>query len=560
MTFETQSPVHPWIASPAAQVTWSEFFENSPVKAKRSRFTYSTVNDFGRKVHEYLLTAPCKGANSRFFHDMTSLATTLKFTVRASDPTLTLPVSVEAPAIKLQYYAVRDAKLVSAKGDVLESTNSKNTNEAVKRSCQRALLFKNHSAALSAHPFFKNKSVGRVAAVKLHQKCHEGLQTKPRKSRLYYEGGNVLHLTNQEGKPYYIIGEDLLTVTHLTLRKDGWFHAPDPDKPTVALASELSFKDGSPINTAPQYSELLHKDSSSINKLYLAGTIPIIINALAKSISPDTTDKEILTTLLEMRVMQILTAVKLTAEEDKKKGREIAISYLAQRSFVRASIFPAELGCTLHDILHVPQVAPHLGLMMAPGPKGSIFVQDFALTEKVLAYIKKYGREIFGITGFDLGVLDIAILLSRTIGKELFPLFSQLKEQLKSAGFAVIPAPGVFFGTNNTGEPGGLNFLNCLTGYSSGIGCYYYIAAGADFGKRLGRVLMDMYTEFLHSHCNDLNVYFVGKGQETEDYSEAFRTLRVSDAGPHCLGYELKIAPHTENGEDKELKSGESKK
>lgn len=529
MSALNQFHMRPRTTSGAAQTAFSALFSESPVKRNRSGFTYSTHNDFGREVHRFLLSVSTQGLNSWFFQDMAAIANITGFRIQSTEQ--------NAP-----FYSVRDVKLMDVKNVVLQSTRSKNAAVAVDRLRQRSHVLKNHSASLATHPSFYNQTIGQVARSELHHRSGDGLLVPSKPSRIYFEGGNCFRITNQHQKPYYIIGEDLLTATHQTLLLDGWFYAPNPKNPTPAYTAA---------------NNLLKNDHTPFNDWYLEGLIPELIKKMAEDLSPSLSDAEIESILLEIHAM-MLPSIKITSEADKIKARQIAANYMAQKEFVKTHIFPEELSCSASEIIYVSQVAYHLDLMMAPGPKGSVFVQDYDLVLATLGSISENAQR-FNLSAFDLKTLDTFVDMALKLTDELSPLLSKVKQQLVHAGFIVIPTPGAFFGCNKEGQNIDINFINCLTGFSSQTGRYYYIAAGAENGEsndRLGKIFMDLYTEFLQSHCNNTDVYFVGKNPQNEDdFSEILRTLTKKGAGPHCLACEIEIASHTEMSEDREHNS-----
>jgi hypothetical protein len=511
----TRIAMKPWVPSPAVHQISQQIFAESPLKSDSSEFTYSTANDFGKKIHKLLFCKPCEGFSSHFFENVKEIGAIEGFKVLASE----------------SVYSVRDPKLRAADGMILEPTCSEALPEAVSRCQKRSDHLKNHASVLSTHPSVRNCSLGIVARDKMHRRTSDGLvESSPRESRLYFESGDCLHLTNRHHVSQYLFGEDLGVITHQALRKDQWFNK---------LESE---------DTASYFNETLifGKCPNKITTMFLDKKIPEEIAARAKRFSEELDDSKIKDVLCEMHSMGLVTRVKFETKGDRAKGRAIACDYLAQQEFIRTILFPEELRCSAEQVKFFPQIAYHLDMAMAPGPKGSVFLQDFEMSVQLLQAIKDNATALH-LTEADLKLLCSFSETTKRLGSELKPLMEDTKGGLKAAGYHVIPTPGAFYAYDRD-QPFNFNFLNCLTGYSEKTGHIYYIASGAKTDGKLAEVLMDSYTEFLQANCNDIAVYFVGRNPDNpSNFSEARDTLnRVnSQQGPHCLSFELKIAPYT---------------
>lgn len=514
-------PMQPRAACDEVRMTCAHLYGQSPTQANPSKFTYSTQNDFGRVIEKLLFCTPKKGFSSCFFENVKEIGVLEGFKVEHSEP-------------KYSIYSIRDAKLSTADGHVLTPSCSSSLQNALVRMVSRIHLLKNHSAALTSHPSFIGSTIGNVAKAKLHQRTADGLeQGRQRESRLYFEGGNCFEITAMDGKPRYVFGRDLSIVTHQVLRIDQWFATPDPNRPNTSYLNE---------------SLLLSKYSTDVNKLYLEGKIPDLIDKEAALTSKLLTDDDIEIVLREMAAMGLLKVFSFDTQADKVKGRTIATRYLAQHEFVKNRIFPAEIGCSAEQVVFVEQPAYHLDLMIAPGPKGSLFVQDFDEAVAVLNMINENAVAL-QISEVDISELEHFIATTAKLGNELKPVLGEVKRELQEAGFHLIPTPGAFYGYNAALKTQNINFLNCLTGFSPKTKHYYYIASGAKTGGKLGEILMDAYVEFLNRHCKNIAVYFAGRSPEdNNDFTEAMHDLNspTSQLGPHCLSFELRTAPHTE--------------
>jgi hypothetical protein len=511
----TRIAMQPWVPSPAVHQISQQIFPESPLKSDSSEFTYSTTNDFGKKIHKLLFCKPRERFSSHFFENVKEIGAIEGFKVQASE----------------SVYSIRDSKLRATDGMILEPTCSETLSEALVRCIKRSGHLKNHASTLSTHPCVRDYVVGVVAMGKMHRRTSDGISKKSqRESRLYFEGGDCLHLTNRHHVSQYLFGDDLGVITHQALRKDQWFNKQESECTASYLNETLIFG----------------KYGDKITPMFLCKKIPEEIAAIARRFSEELDNSKIKDVLCEMHSMGIVTKVKFETKEDRAKGRVIVCDYLAQQEFVRTILFPEELRCSAEQVKFFPQIAYHLDMAMAPGPKGSVFLQDFEMSVQLLQTIKDNATAL-NLTEADLKLLCSFSETTKRLGSELKPLMEDTKKGLEAAGYHVIPTPGAFYAFDSD-QPFNFNFLNCLTGYSEKTGHIYYIASGAKTDGKLAGILMDSYTEFLNTNCNNIAVYFVGRDPgSASNFSEAMDTLnRVnSQQGPHCLSFELSIAPYT---------------
>lgn len=501
-----RAPMEPWIPSQDVE-SFCELFEESPVKSDKNPFTYETWDDFGRVIKKLLVSIPKEGMNRCFFENILEIGQIEGFKVKCSRVR--------------NFYPVRDAKLPFAVGHTLAPTCSEKANVAIERLKLRIHHLQNHSAALSDHPKIQNVVFGQVARYKLYENTQDRLLTGSSlyQSNLYFEGGNCFCLKDRNGRSHFIIGEDSLTVTHLVLRQEKWFVPHE----------------------AP-------------------------IQVIARRISSNKSNSDILSVLHEMKAIGLLTVVQFDTEVNKTRGRQIATTYLAQREAVEKQIFPTELRCGADNIVYLAQGAAYLDQFIAPGPKGSVFMQDYTLTYNILLLIRLKAKAL-KLTFEDSLELQSFIQATLKICLQLTPLLNRVKGQLSDAGFTVIPTPGAFFGCKATEVRSlNINFFNCLTGFSPKTKHYYYITSGAKTTGILGKVLMDIFATFLKFHCNNIVVYFVGrKPDNSEDFSEAMGEVTIngkktySFMGPHSKSYEIEIAPYTEMEEESKKETREEK-
>ncbi len=517
MSIKLPPPLQAWTPSLSVHQICSPLFSDSSLKTENTTtFIYSGRNDFGRIIKKLLFCSPSQGFSNSYFQDMKDLGKLEGFEIIASS----------------SIYSVRDPKLTTTDGIFLEPTCSSSLQRALQRCYQRNLYLKNHAAVVSEVASFKGGTIGNVALSQLHRRSKDGInENQHRDSRLYFEGGNGLHVTNASQKPMFLIGEDLLTATHQVLRLDKWFAQRNENKKTVSdINEELLFS----------------KYKTLINQWYLNGEIPQKIQTIALEIATRLTDDEVKNILMEMNQMGLLINFKFDAKEDKHKGREIASQYLAQREFVKSQIFPTELNCSSTHIAFITQIAYHLDLFLAPGPKGSILMQDFEFCIRLLETIQKNADDL-KLSKDDLKQLQIMLKMMEQLQKDFKTTMQKARDELTQSGFVVIPAPGAFFGLTDLGTPLNINFLNGISGYSPKNRHYFYATAGAKTTGKLGQILMESFVEFLNHQCDNLAVYYLGRStNDPKDFTEATDNLSrlKGQLGPHCLSFELEIEQH----------------
>ena len=129
---------------------------------------------------------------------------------------------------------------------------------------------------------------------------------------------------------------------------------------------------------------------------------------------------------------QLITDFKSLRKDLNEDTSSIAKKYIAQKSMVKeylANLF----NVPKEDLHFIPQLSIHLDIFLQPGPKGSVFFQDFELCIKLLNELK---ANMFGL---NLGLSDYFMLaryqlIAQKLQKELLPLINKTKEELKGAG------------------------------------------------------------------------------------------------------------------------------
>jgi hypothetical protein len=355
--------------------------------------------------------------------------------------------------------------------------------------------------AYSCHPYFKG-SVGH--GYQDHPKAINDLPHLLRSKEIssflfYFEGGNHWIIThpNDSGRRLLLIGEDNFHVAlHYLILTDFFRNTPGIDLKN-AIACELR----------------------TLTPEKIAQTLPMINS-------------------------QMRLALHLRGSDKEK-----CAAYLAQMSLLR-TIIGRSFIVPEENIFMIPQLAYHLDVFSHPGPKGSMFVQDYGLCVQLLEQIK-VASETLGLTPKDKEILERYLSTARQLNEQLAPLQAATKASFAQAGITVIPTPGIFFDTDTppTGEPTcNVNFLNSITGWSPTISNYYYVTAGAQAGDRLGGVLMDAFTLFLQQYQKSIDVHFIGGDPAVPgDFAEAMAWWNYvkGQAGPHCLSFEKATKAHT---------------
>ncbi len=507
-------------SSKEVQKALEGYFDRSAPK-KTVKFSYISPNDYGREIKKLMYCKPEANFSQNSHRDLSQIAKIENFTL------------VESTTV----YSVRDVKLTRTDGIIIQASTSGKLIESIRRCTKRSFFLKNHSAVLTKSPALKNSALGNIAANKLQRNVWDQAKSgQVTESRMYYEGGAVFQLTNAEGKQKILVGEDLITITHQALRQDQFFKKPA--KNSAAYLNET----------------LIFKGQDAISKMYLSGMIPAKIDELAEELKADPNNELFLSILNEMLVMGLINKIDLSTEEAKSSAFEMAANYYGQRRFVKEVLIPSELQCP--DIVEVPHTAYHLDILMTPGPNGSIFVQDYEETSKLLKMIQSNASAL-NLTKQDLTILDGFIDESAVLQKELGELMQKNKKILEDSGFHVIKTPGAFFSSKTEKKTyngkteefaENVNFLNCISGYSKTTGHHYMAIPGTSIGDNLGKVLMDAYVEFLNKNCDNLAVYFIGKDANNPDnYKEVMDNFNrlTAKLGPHCLSFELATASVT---------------
>lgn len=475
-----------------------------PITLPVAQASYGAPNDFGRVIHELLFSKSTPGSSDRFLRDVRLVAEKEGFEVKESRDAC----------------PVRDYRLMVKNDEFISPNVSDEVHEAVSRCAKRSVFCKEHGYLLSHR---KGEGVGMGALAKfgkdlvLSNEKHPNelpLSAKSQFSHMYFEGGNMFIVTGPDGKARVICGQDNLIITHQMMRLSGLFREKSSEK----------FNKG-----------------DYLSNLYSEGRIPALILEIGKKIAADISSKTVENTLSEMASMGLVATEVMMNEEQRQKGKEIAVNYLAQRKFIEETLIPKDLKVEADQMVYLPQIDYHLDCLMAPGPHGTILLQDYEQSILMLQSVKKKLTD-----RKDQELADEFIDITKRDKEKVKGIMQKTRQMLEQAGLTVIPTPGAFFGLSKPDENKKINFFNAITGFSPKTNHFYYIVGGTSMGVKLGALLMDAYAQFLQSLCPDrINLYFVGRNpRNPADFSLVDEVSNDLDLlmGAHCLSLETKIS------------------
>jgi hypothetical protein len=535
----------------------------TPLKNGFSCYNKNT-NDFGVAIKSLMFTKPNGDSDELHKH---FLKTGLKVDHFAKNLTqLANQFGFELVFSKYQY-VLRDHLLRLPDGKCLTFAISLNTPVAIERCESRAMYYRAKASYQTDHFVFKGSlgsanSHSSKATAELQEYFEYPKEAIPT-LRFYIEGGNLYSLTNSFGHNVVLIGEDVLYIALNQMRRDGFFKN-----------EELSLRD--PIK---EYTKELKNDPAflkeTLEEMYVQGLLKEGVGIKKGFIDREGNEK-ICHKYDHFRKKKgkvpysnggnpyIEQAIKMglfipfeIPEQDLIKGLEIAASYLAQKDMTQF-VIGKSFSVPSKRVVFVPQLDYHLDVFMRPGPKGSLFVQDYSFCLEFLEEINSKA-DVFLLSDLDKMMLKRYLETAQKLSRELGPLTKKIKGTLSSAGFTVIPAPGIFYDVSpdlfgysdpNIVSTSHLNFLNAITGWSEKENSYFYFVTGAGVGDKLGEVLMRSYEDFIKRYQPNTQVHFIGHDPDhPKDFAEGMRWLnrRGSQLGPHCLSFELETASHEDN-------------
>jgi hypothetical protein len=433
-------------------------------------------------------------------------------------------------------YHVRDHLIHSGRGEIITFVNSESIPLALDRTLCRSLYLMNYPMFLTNHDHFMATPGSSIGLLENAFKDIEATYGEVLSSRFYFEGGNLYKVTHPTDprRTKIFIGEFSFIMALNQLRIDKVFDE---------LAAGVAMR-------AKQLQELLpfEEIKNGMREMYAQGLLKIdgkdgFIKQMPKVIGAG---KEMVGHSKDNPFLHFAQALEKIepfnpTEAQVKKAAPLVFKYLAQKDILKEMIGKT-FGAFTEDVHIMPQADFHLDCFMRPGPKGSMFLQDYGFSAELLEYTIT-NADAFGLTAQDKTILKRYIQTARKLQKELAPLYSQAKAEIEKAGYTIIPTPGIFNDIDKEdlrrAPSYNLNFINALTGWSDKKKSFYYIAAGAQVGDQLGRILMNSFEQFLNQYEKMQVCYIGGNPEKPGDYQEAISWWNTSfQSGPHCMTYE----------------------
>jgi hypothetical protein len=340
-------------------------------------------------------------------------------------------------------------------------------------------------------------------------------------SPLYLEKGNVFQVTNASGIPSLLIGEDLHAIMHLHGRKNGVFKesslALEEKIDQEMKAKEIDLKELTQLAEEMYSLGCLTTDSATgtvAQEDRYALELDIFANPLKNN-----------ETWAEKAAQKGFLKPFGLSEKDVLSFRRAITRFKVEKQCIRI-LLGKTFGVEQERIHFIQKVLVHLDNYIMPGPAGSLFVIDYAESMAML------DRMTERLTKEDLGKVKEYKLAMTKVLKPVLPMMARLNEQLVNAGFRVIPTPGFFANGRRVHS-----FFNAITGYGKKgpLIITYGITEGANFGK----VLMDLYSEFIAAKIPEMTIYFVGRNTfNPTDFSDT-QNWSNEATGVHCMTFEL---------------------
>lgn len=373
----------------------------------------------------------------------------------------------------------------------------------------------------------------------------------------YFEGGNVWHVTDSLGKLKVLIGEDHLMQTLLTLALENspWENlAKEVGLSFDSLISEIDSKiSGNDLTKVAEeaYSLGLLGEGGLIERKELLNILLIKFLNGPAPIYPF--EKGWFRNMaMQLRVLKPLDP------NDVEMQRKAVIEYLAKKK-ITCHLMAQDFGVAAQDLHCITQVNSHLDTFLRPGPNHTFFLVNYGFLAEILEKIY-HSKEFTLLPKEDQEHLLRYLSSAKKMEQELGPLIKKAEEQIRKAGFLVLPIPGHFVYESKTmyqefpmpSEGNTINFINSLTGWSEKTKRYFYIAHGLSVGQQLGSLLMDLFALFLEKYVPDLDVFFIGRDPDNpSDFGEALDAWNrlETQAGIHCHTFELKAQSHPESSD-----------
>lgn len=197
------------------------------------------------------------------------------------------------------------------------------------------------------------------------------------------------------------------------------------------------------------------------------------------------------------------------------KVAESDVQRFAYERGISEDLTAMALGVPKGDVHYIPEMGYHLDTFMRPGPKGTMWLQDYGVTVNLLRTLQE-SSETFNLSEVDQQILARYIKTAEVLHEDLAPLAQGVSDALIKAGVPVTPVPALFFDESaRTKAPlFHVNFINGVSGYSAKTKRFYYITTGAQVGDRLGTALMDLFAWYAKKTEPKLDVFFVGRNPQ----------------------------------------------
>ena len=517
------------------------------VPLKRGACLYKqNTNDFGVRIKEMLISSEISETSTNFvaqeaskgkftlFHQMRNLKETLeKLGIKYKE--------TEYP------YPVRDYFLKLHTGET-RVQNLSDLNLASQRAASGAFYFNKGGLTRTENPFFK-ATTGVANA-------HAALSSKEMKDfgsvylKQHFEGGNVFTVTNNQRKTQIFIGSDHKYTNYLFHRSDKKLfelfkseETPLKERLSKALSKEKIYKVAEKM-----YAHGILKVNGETGYMDFEKINNVFSNQQEKI---NTINDEGENHFYRKKAVAMGLLKPFPTEISWTENYRASVSNFLFQKYVVNKAQALELNVGPEDIHFLPQAMYHLDTFLKPGPKGSMFVANFAMNcDLIKALLAEAEAEERELSQEDQKLLNRYLTSSQRLHQELSPLLDTVGEKIKKAGLTLIPMPGVFFDEPLTNEKTfNFNVMNAISGWSEKTERYFYITSGIKVGDKLGNIFMDLITKFLKSYQSDIDVFFVGSPKENpEDFSEPMNAWnRINfQAGIHCFTFETSTAPHVQ--------------
>ncbi len=542
LSIPTNYPIRP--LSPAQLSSALKKMLPSPISLPSTPFLYRKgTNDFGRQVERLLLRSPTElapTAQNFYLNNIDNIIVNIREIGKK-----------EGFSVEMTHgpYYPRDC-LIFGRERIIKAFSSDPS--IVQKSIDRALslaIYLDRTGGFKTHIQAFNGCIGanmRSQSSAMQDRVLDSATSVP----IYIEGGNVLRLTDAQGGEKVLVGEYHLYQTLCQLRLEKYF-----DKHPCSINSELT-------------DEKIRKGAE---EMYALGLLILGDDANKKSGFLSREDIEHLFPIYLDKLANISTTLKTVAIEEKRilpfdshkidmaEVKPLVAKYLAQKEAARAYL--AQILEVPPENLHfISQWDYHLDAFLQPGPRGTLLMPDPSFVINFLSTLRQAGQSL-GLSYLDTLIIDRLRTAMQLVEKELGSLLQQVKQEVKAAGFTVLPSPGCIYDLhlqldNYTRH---VHFLNALTGW--GKDHYYYITLGAQVGPTLGNVFMRFFELFLKQYEPNLKVYYVGENpQKPGDFTQAMELwnqvkntqegptwIPGAEAGVHCLTFELETQDHKDN-------------